>query len=1124
MKLCSSVPLHAHVRHVLWRVYFRYGQAVARYPWPFLVLPVLVLGELGAGLILKDTFSVWDDVNLPRDSQAFKDQARVQSLFPDHTGDHYDALELNEDQIMGSIIFTATAQRHNASIYDDDVIEEIRQVIADIKTHVTIQEDGVTLKYEDLCGRRHNACVVTGERLLAPQFNKMRKMGILSYPKWKLPTTGDTVDLSFALADSDSQLQRVGVVRVTFKLRHDRQPKVFLWEEAFVDFMKTLKTNTTEFVFSASSSVSRELEESFYADVLYVWLCLVLLAVCCVTVTWGGDVISTRVLLVPMGVVSPVLGVVAAMGLLSYCKVKVVEMTWLVPLLVLGKGLSDMFLLMTAWSSRLGREGEGVEERVGWCVAEVGGTITLTSLTMTLAFCLGYTCTTPSLANFALYAGVAVLFCYISTMMFGVGCLATHGHRVMSSHHTLTCCVTLSRDQLRKEGRSPCWSIICGGSPVRENYRDQSMAEKLSRLVLLKCTGSLVGKVVISVLFLALLAASVFGIVNMKQGVELQTLVPQSSYIHDYLQTDSKYFGFSFPVVFVMNQDMHCNQETADLMIKVLERAQHDPDIQDDFVRCWIVDFMKSPSYNLTTKGKDFPGSVVKEFLNTSEIFMGDVVLDEAEDRVVASRCYVFTKKNSYQEEMTQLMERTRTLAAEAGFPIFAYHPAFLLYDQRLAILPTLFKMMGTALITLCALHLLFFPEVVSILLTVSSTGSILLGTVGLMNFLGISVSYISIPHLILNMGFALQFSVQMSTAYLQSEFVHRSERVADAVSRAAVPVFLSALCLLGSVFILLAASSYSFGVLFKVTVLTLLMIIFNCLFFTPVVLSLVGHEKSTEENDKDLVTKQDIIRRVQKKATTTSDDTVIEKWNDDIPPSDTKIHAIGNGIIGQRYVNNKTLRNNIPKEDYAIGNGSIGQRYVNNKTLMNNIPKEDYENASVVMCPHGLTSTSFEHAGKRLSSSGYYNTPAGQYENWSRRNGGGGGSGSRDVYDLPVSVPSSKSERHGVRDPVLRDTEFTDRHSRPLPGRNASVSSPISSPRSPRQGKAAHSPRTLRNNSPSVDFSIEDADDVFLESPSGQSVTSLEGVHHVACTLSTSGALAATQNYVTENFRDIPA
>ena len=66
---------------------------------------------------------------------------------------------------------------------------------------------------------------------------------------------------------------------------------------------------------------------------------LALITFCTCVVVCGGDVVSTRALLVPMGVVSPALGMVGAMGLLSLCGVKVVDMVWITPILLLGEYL-----------------------------------------------------------------------------------------------------------------------------------------------------------------------------------------------------------------------------------------------------------------------------------------------------------------------------------------------------------------------------------------------------------------------------------------------------------------------------------------------------------------------------------------------------------------------------------------------------------------------------------------------------------------------------------------------------------------------------------------------------------------------------------------------------------------
>ena len=65
-----------------------------------------------------------------------------------------------------------------------------------------------------------------------------------------------------------------------------------------------------------------------------------------------------------------------------------------------------MSLLMTSWSSRLDRrDDEDVSQRVGSCLADAGPSITVTSLSISVALSAAYTSSFPSVANFGLYAG-----------------------------------------------------------------------------------------------------------------------------------------------------------------------------------------------------------------------------------------------------------------------------------------------------------------------------------------------------------------------------------------------------------------------------------------------------------------------------------------------------------------------------------------------------------------------------------------------------------------------------------------------------------------------------------------------------------------------------------------------
>nr|KAG5696935.1 hypothetical protein BaRGS_015899 [Batillaria attramentaria] len=701
---------------------YRYGQMVASHPWPFVVLPLLVFGGLGAGLMKVETASKTDDIFLSRHSQGFKDRATVKDLFPDRTRDFYDALELNEEQIMGSIIFMA---RDNQSVYDPDVVSEIRDIITKVKVNVTVKVGDQVLIYEDLCGRHDNSCVVTGERLLAPQFNAMREMGILTYPKWRLPTTNASVDLSFALADSDKHLKRVGVVRVTFKLRHDLKKESFAWEDAFVKFVQGLETNNTDIAFSSSQSFRQELYSDFTGDLLFFWVCLGLVAFCACVVCTGCDVVSTRTLLTLSGVLSSGAGTVGAFGVLSFCGIKIVEMTWVTPLLVLSMGLGHTFLLMSSWSDTLSDTELHVPQRVGVTLTMAGVGITVTSLSVSTAFAIGYTSSFMVVSNFSLYAGVALAFCYITTMTFTVGCLALHGHRVYSSRHCCTCCATKPRDQLRKEGRLLCTSLVCGGSIPKEKGGDHSLLERLTQKILKTAVNSVAGKVVVVLLFLGYLGVSIYGVTNLEQRVDLKKLVSRSSYFHKYISWDSEYFGFSFPVAFYIKTGVMYNESTANKMERLISRAKKDGDVDEEFERCWLTDFVKSDFYNASESGAEFNGpagefngSAVESFLVETKTYLGDVVMDETGEVIVASRCFVFSQKVSDQSELAGLTGRMRAVAKGSGLPLIV-----------------------VSLATLNAV-------------------SVLVGIFGFTYFWDISLTVFTMNHLIISAGFAVLSSV----------------------------------------------------------------------------------------------------------------------------------------------------------------------------------------------------------------------------------------------------------------------------------------------------------------------------------------------------------------------------
>lgn len=83
----------------------------------------------------------------------------------------------------------------------------------------------------------------------------------------------------------------------------------------------------------------QERQHGVDADLPSLWAALATMTACAWVVTVGGDLVSTRALLLIGGILPPVLGSISAAALLSLCGIKLVHFVHLAAVLVLGERL-----------------------------------------------------------------------------------------------------------------------------------------------------------------------------------------------------------------------------------------------------------------------------------------------------------------------------------------------------------------------------------------------------------------------------------------------------------------------------------------------------------------------------------------------------------------------------------------------------------------------------------------------------------------------------------------------------------------------------------------------------------------------------------------------------------------
>ncbi|KAK7501184.1 hypothetical protein BaRGS_00007669 [Batillaria attramentaria] len=704
--------------------------------------------------------------------------------------------------------------------------------------------------YEDVCGRLDGECQVWGSLMLSDEFWDAYQAGNAHFPFWE--SSWGPADLSLWLGGTNlsenETVHSATSMKITFTLRQDSEDykkRALEWEHVYIANMQELGDDyftTLDYAYSSSQSMGDELDRGTKGDIIYFSLTFTLMITYASIVSSGGDCVSTRALLANAGVLAAGMGIMAAFGLLSFVGVHFVNICGVVPFLVLGIGVDDMFLLMSSWSSTMGTRDLSVPRRIGATFRAAGIGITITSITDFLAFAIGASSVFLSVRNFCLYSGVAVLFCYLCNATFFGGCLAVHGRRVYSGRHTITCRKIRARKDMSEEGEKCCKICMCGGATPDSEFADESPFEKGPRILLPRLVLWNPAKAVIVLLFCGYLAASIWGVVyKLEQGLRLKDLVLRSSYYHKFNTWDETDFGVAFPVAFVIPEPkVYTNASTMMNMIELMTEARKDPDISITGSYCWFDDYFFSPYINLTDEAA-FARALREDFLPRNTRYVMDVVFDENNETIVASRCHVFSKVVTESTRQAELMIRMRELADSAPFHTFAYQPAFVYFEQYVMIMSSTLQTVGITLAVMFVITFIFLVHPIIVLLVFFNIVMILVGIFGFMGIWGLTLSSVTMIHLIMSVGFSVDFSAHVCSAYMLSEARTRRGRTEYALVHASGPILNSGLSSLLGIVVLIFSDSFIFQSFFKIMLLVISFGILHAVFLIPVLLSWLG-------------------------------------------------------------------------------------------------------------------------------------------------------------------------------------------------------------------------------------------------------------------------------------------
>ena len=93
------------VKRLITSMFTRYGEFVGRHPVWFIVLPIVIFGGLGTGMLYMDRETDLEKVYFPMNSRAIKDRQYVRDTFRDLSNGSYNPFSQSDSNKAVTLLF-----------------------------------------------------------------------------------------------------------------------------------------------------------------------------------------------------------------------------------------------------------------------------------------------------------------------------------------------------------------------------------------------------------------------------------------------------------------------------------------------------------------------------------------------------------------------------------------------------------------------------------------------------------------------------------------------------------------------------------------------------------------------------------------------------------------------------------------------------------------------------------------------------------------------------------------------------------------------------------------------------------------------------------------------------------
>ena len=566
--------------------------------------------------------------------------------------------------------------------------------------------------------------------------------------------------------------------------------------------------------------------------------------------------VEHRVTLASAGIVGVIMGIIVSYGLCSAFGLFYGPMHSVMPFLMLGIGIDDMFVIMQSWETLTAQEKTmGLVERFGLTMKHAGAAITVTSVTDVIAFGIGGLTVLPALQSFCIYASVGIVATFLFQSTFFLAWFSLDQRRVEAGRNACVCCV------------------------VHNNFEySQSLERKNYMQLAFRGLGSLIAKPVFKVLVIILTAVicgfGIWGNVLLRQEFDPTWFLPQDTYLAKWFQLNKELFPSEGETGTVYFNNVQIPQDIPkiDMLADALRRQpsietvdtwtlgygkyvfENDlvgdvsgvEQINDTLFRKTLTQYLFSPS-GASYRGKfRFSDKLVcgdpAPSIDLFEISFKHKLLDGPEEQIPAMNAV----KDAIA--MTNISGR-----------VFPWAYGYAAWETDEVIAEEVYRNIILAIIAVFLSTLIFIANLRGAVIIIFVVLITLVDVGGFLHFWGITIDTVSCNNLVIAIGLCVDYSVHITHRFL-SEQGTRDERVVSTLQNIGPAVFNGGFSTFLAFILLAGSKSHVFSSFFKIFFLVVTFGLYHGLVFLPVVLGLLGPSPLSSAGEKSFVKSNAIL------------------------------------------------------------------------------------------------------------------------------------------------------------------------------------------------------------------------------------------------------------------------